>query len=110
MGIIFLFAISALSLLGQAQPTVDGFKCFEELEIPEFPKAALIARVDGSVWTYTQVSPQGTVERLDTQVVSPWADGPRWLTAPVEKVIRAAKIKPECAGKLVTVVFRYQLY
>jgi hypothetical protein len=32
------------------------------------------------------------------------------LAAPVEKAIRAAKIKPDCAGKTVAVVFRYRLY
>jgi hypothetical protein len=92
----------------QASP--DGLACFENLATPEFPQAALQAHVDGSVWTTTHVSPQGTVDKIETQVVSAWGDGPKMLTPPVEKAIRAAKIKPECAGKDVSVVFRYQLH
>src|SRR5690349_2926402 len=75
----------------QASP--DGLACFENLATPEFPQAALQAHVDGSVWTTTHVSPQGTVDKIETQVVSAWSDGPKMLTPPVEKAIRAAKIK-----------------
>jgi len=88
----------------------DGLACFENLKAPEYPKSALQEHVDGSVWTWTQVSPQGTVDKIETQVVSAWGQGEKLLTPPVEKAIRAAKIKSECAGKKVSVVFRYQLY
>jgi hypothetical protein len=84
--------------------------CFENLAAPEFPESALRARVDGTVWTWTEVSPQGIPGKIDTQVVSAWADGAKLLTPAVEKAIRAAKVKPECAGKTVAAVFRYQLY
>jgi len=88
----------------------DGLACFEHLGTPEYPKKALQETVDGSVWTWTQVSPQGTIDKIETQVVSAWGQGEKLLTPPVEKAIRAAKIKPECAGKKVSVVFRYQLH
>jgi hypothetical protein len=88
----------------------DGLACFENLAVPEFPKDALLAHVDGSVWTWTQVNPQGAIDKIETQVVSAWGQGEKLLTPPVEKAIRAAKIKPECAGKKVSVVFRYQLH
>lgn len=90
--------------------STEGLACFENLATPEYPKTALQAHVDGSVWTTTHVTPQGAVDKVDTQVVSAWGQGPKMLTPPVEKVIRAAKIKPECAGKAVSVVFRYQLH
>ena len=77
--------------------------------MPEYPKNALQAHVDGSVWTWTHLNSQGTVDKIDSEVVSAWGEGPKLLTPPVEKAIRAAKIKPECAGKTVSVVFRYQL-
>jgi hypothetical protein len=92
------------------QTATEGLACFENLSAPEFPKAALQAHVDGSVWTTTQVSAQGTVDKIDTQVVSAWGDGPKLLVPAVEKAIRAARIKPACFGKSVAVVFRYQLY
>jgi len=90
--------------------TNDGLACFENLSAPEFPKAALEAHVDGSVWTWTQANSAGVPDKVDTQVVSAWSDGAKLLTPPVEKAIRAARIKPGCAGKKVSVVFRYQLH
>jgi len=93
-----------------SQYSGEGLACFENLATPEFPSAALQAHVDGTVWTTTHVNSQGMVERVDSQVVSAWADGPKMLTPPVEKAIRAAKIKSECAGKEVPVVFRYELH
>jgi hypothetical protein len=86
----------------------DGLVCFEKVPAPDYPVAALQAHVDGSVWTWIQVSPQGTPGKIDTQVVSAWTDATRLLTPPVEAAIRAAKIKPACAGKTVRAVFRYQ--
>ena len=88
----------------------DGLACFENLAAPEFPKDALQAHIDGSVWTWTQVNPQGAIDKIETQVVSAWGQAEKLLTPPVEKTIRAAKIKSECAGKKVSVVFRYQLH
>jgi len=107
-----LFAVAALLTAGASaqQPSQpDGLACFENLAAPEFPISALRAHVDGSVWTYVHVSPQSVPEQIETQVVSAWGKAPQLLTPPVEKALRAAKAKPECAGKTVTVVFRYQL-
>jgi hypothetical protein len=86
----------------------DGLACFENLPAPAYPPAALQAHVDGSVWTWIQVSPQGSPGKIDTQVVSAWSDGAKLLTPPVETAIHAAKIKSACAGKTVRAVFRYQ--
>ena len=91
-------------------PGNDGLACFENLVTPEYPNSALQAHVDGSVWTWTQVSPQGVPDKIETQVVSAWGEGPKLLTPPVEKAIRASKVKAECAGKKVWVVFRYELH
>ena len=102
--------LSARFANAQTTSSTEGLACFENLAAPEYPKSALQAHVDGSVWTTTHVSPQGTVDKIETQVVSAWGEGPKLLTAPVEKAIRAAKIKSECAGKPVSVVFRYQLF
>lgn len=103
-----------LPLAGVAQSettstSIEGLSCFETLATPEYPKAALQSNVDGSVWTWTQVSPQGTVNKIETQVVSAWGVGPKLLVPPVEKAIRSAKIKSSCAGKTIAMVFRYEL-
>ena len=92
------------------QSSPAGLSCFENLSAPEYTRAALQAHMEGSVWTTTHVSPQGTIDKIDTQVVSAWDSAPKFLVAPAEKAVRAAKIKPECAGKDVLVVFRYELH
>jgi hypothetical protein len=56
------------------------------------------------------VTAQGAPGKVDAQVVSAWADGPKLLVPPVEKAAHEAKIKPDCAGKTVPVVFRYELH
>jgi hypothetical protein len=113
MRIVYVIAIAVLMspCYGKAQQkSGEGLGCFEDLVAPEYPKAALQAHIDGTVWTTTQVNPQGGIGKIETQVVSAWADGSKLLTPPVEKAIRAAKVKSECAGKSVPVVFRYQLF
>jgi hypothetical protein len=96
----------------QAQPTAatGDFSCFENLPTPEYPMAALHEHVDGSVWTWVQVTPQGTPGKVDTQVVSAWSDGSKLLVPPVEKAVLEAKIKSNCEGKRIPVVFRYELH
>jgi len=98
---------------GQAAPPPapqdPGFECFQSVPTPEFPDAALRAHVDGTVYIWAHLTAQSTVEKVDTQVASAWADGPKLLTPPVEKAVRAAMFKPECAGKTVAVVYRYEL-
>lgn len=102
---------------GRGQPAAEpppppdpGFECFEHVETPEFPQSALRAHVDGTVYIWVQVTPQGAPDKIDTQVASAWGDGPKLLTPAVEKAVRASKFKPECAGKTVAVVFRYELH
>jgi hypothetical protein len=106
--VVFIAFALFTPAFGQTAP--EGLGCFENLAAPEYPQAALQAHVDGSIWTTTHVNSQGGIEKIETQAVSAWGDGPKLLTPPVEKTIRAAKIKPECAGKAVSVVFRYQLH
>ena len=109
-----LFATAALliPLAARAadQPdSLEGWACFENLPVPEYPKTALQSHIDGSVWTWTQVDSHGAPGKPETQVVSAWSDGAKLLTPPVEKAIQTAKIKPSCAGKKLWVVFRYQI-
>ena len=90
-------------------PPDPGFECIAHADTPDFPQAALQAHVDGTVYVWAKLTPQGTLDKIDTQVASAWADGSKLLAPPVEKVIRAATFKPECAGKTVAVVYRYEL-
>jgi hypothetical protein len=91
-------------------PPPAGLECFDNLGTPEYPRAALQAKIDGSVWETIQVGPQGALGKVDTQVVSAYADGTKLLTPPADAVIKSAKLKADCAGKTVLVVFRYQLH
>ncbi len=109
---VLLLAMAALlpeaGLKAQQTPVTDGLSCFAHLVTPEYPKAALQAHVDGSVWAWIQVNAQGVSEKIDTQVVSMWPEGAKLLTPAVEQALRASKVKPECAGKTVRAVIRYQ--
>jgi hypothetical protein len=91
-------------------PPPAGLECFDNLPTPEFPKAALQAKVDGSVWENIQVDAQGGVGSIDTQVTSAYSQGQNLLKPPSDAAIHAAKIKSDCAGKKVLVVFRYELH
>jgi len=112
----FVIAISALfasNVVKAQQPPVaasDGFSCFANLGAPDYPKAALDAHVDGSIWTCTHLSKEGVPEKIDVDVVSSWSKGRELLDPAVEKAIRAAKFKPECDGKTVRAVFQYKFH
>jgi hypothetical protein len=93
-----------------APPPPAGLECFDTLGVPDYPRAALQAKIDGSVWETIEVGPQGALGKVDTQVVSAYSDGAKLLTPPVDAVIHAAKLKADCAGKTALVVFRYQLH
>jgi hypothetical protein len=107
-------AAAALLIAGSAwaaEPKAqEGLACFENLQAPEYPTTALQDHIDGSVWTYVHANSQGLPEKIDTQVVSAWSAGNKLFVPPVEKAVRAAKIKPECAGKTISVVFRFELH
>lgn len=109
-----LLAIAVTSLIApiyvQTASNDSGLGCFENLAAPEYPKAAMQAGVEGSVWITAQVSPQGAIQKLEPNVVSAYSEGAKMLTPPVEKAVRAAKVRPACNGKTMTVVFRYALY
>jgi hypothetical protein len=91
-------------------PPPLGLECFDTLATPEFPRAALQQKVDGTVWVNFEVTPQGAVDKMETQVTSAYKDGPALLTPPAEAAVKAAKIKSDCNGKKVLVVFRYELH
>ena len=62
------------------------------------------------MYVWVQLNAQATVDKIDNQVASAWADGPKLLTPAVEKAVRASTFKMECAGKKVAVVYRYSLH
>lgn len=126
--LLVIFAAVLISQLGLAQggrgrgggrgpaaippppPPDPGFECVAQAVTPEFPVSALKAKVDGTVYAFIKVTPQGTADKIDFQVASSWQDGQKLLTPPVEKALRATKYKTDCAGKTVELVYRYSLY
>jgi len=85
------------------EPAKPGFECFEHLETPEFPHAALQQNVTGTVYVTLDSG------KLATQVVSAWPAASKILVPAVEKAVRASKLKQECADKSVAVAFRYEI-
>ena len=106
------FAALLFSMTGVAQQTstTEGLACFENTPMPEYPRTALGERVDGSIWATVHVSPQGSIEKIDTRAVSAWRESEKLLAPAVDKAIHAAKIKSDCDGKTVTVVFKYEIH
>jgi hypothetical protein len=80
------------------------------VETPDFPAAALQAHVDGTAWLSIHLTPQQTVDKIDTQITSAWSTAAKLLTPAVEKAVRASTFKASCAGKTVDVVYRYELH
>ncbi len=97
---IFLIAASAFA-------QSDGVACFEKLTPPEYPAAALEARVEGSIWTTITIDADGVASKIETKALSVSADAQKLLAPAVEKAIRSATVKPECAGKTVNIAFRF---
>jgi hypothetical protein len=93
-----------------APPANPGFECFANVETPDFPLAALQARVDGTLWLSIHLNAQAGVDKIDTQVTSAWSTAKGLLTPSVEKAVHASKFKSDCAGKTVDVVYRYELH
>src|SRR6185369_1221193 len=94
-----VFASLLLPKFAGAETAAQPLTCFEGLTAPEFPKAALNQHVDGTVWATAHITAQGTIEKIDSQVVSAWGTGPKLLTPPVEAALRKAKINSSCNGK-----------
>jgi len=105
---VVLIAGSALTAETQAH---EGLGCFENLQAPDYPTAALQDHVDGSVWTYTHANPQGVPEKIDTQVASAWSQANKLLVPPwrrlcgprkLNRSVRA-RLSPLCSGTRFTV-------
>ena len=91
-------------------PSVPGFDWLpERVDPPEFPESALQSRVDATVWATFEVTPRAAPDKVEIEVVSAWNNGSTLFAPAVEQTIRASKFKPECAGKTVAVVYRYEL-
>jgi len=88
-----------------APPEDPGFECFERVDAPEFPSAALQRGIDGTAWLRIALTPQGAIDKLDLKIVSSWGTAPSLLGPPVEKVARASKFKASCGGKTVAVAY-----
>ena len=90
-------------------PPKPGFECFDHVDTPEYPRAALMQHVDGTVWVTLDLTAQATPTNIKSEISTAWASGEKLLVPPVEKAVRDSKFKSSCAGKSVAVVYRYDL-
>ena len=89
--------------------TLEGVGCFENLNAPDYPVEAVEQKTDGFVWATIRMSAEGKIVSIDTDVISPANGAAAVLVPPVEKALRAAKVKPACYGKTTAIDFRYEL-
>jgi hypothetical protein len=88
---VLLSALPGRAQTDQSAAPDEGISCFVSAPAPDYPLAALDEHVDGSVWTWTTVTAQGTIDKIDTEVVSAWNRAPKLLTPPRKKLFAKQK-------------------
>jgi hypothetical protein len=104
MWIMAMLLIAGLKV-GTAQISSDletNISCIDRLQMPTFPALARKARVQGTINAVVVLSPQGSVQTMNTK-------GHPLLVPSVEDIIRTAKFRSDCGGKTVTLVFDFRL-
>jgi hypothetical protein len=103
----FLTGLPAVSQTSSGDPS--NAYCVERLDIPAYPLLAMQARITGTVTATVHLSARAAAQ--DVMAVSSPKIGraKAILTEPVEAVIREARFRPACGGKIVTLIFRFEL-
>lgn len=94
----------------QTKQPDSNVACVERLQIPAYPALANAARIEGTITAAVRLSPQSSIERITSEVSAPSTRNAQpMLTSAVERTIRDAKFRADCAGKAVTLVFEFKL-
>jgi hypothetical protein len=89
--------------------TSDTLECVERLTMPRYPPIAQSARVAmDDVVASVQLSAEGAVQSVSFN--SPGPDSFMKLLSPsIEEIVRTAKFKRECGGRVVPLAFDFRL-
>ncbi len=91
------------------QPQSDsGAACIERLQIPDYPRLAIMADFFGTLTTSVLLSPQATVQSINTDAKMARGAGAPILIAPVETAVRRATFRPNCGGQTVVMIFHFE--
>jgi len=91
------------------QPQGDsGGACIERLQIPDYPRLAIVAAISGTLTTSVLLSPQATVQSISTDAKTARGAGAPLFVAPVETAVRRATFRPNCGGRTVVMVFHFE--
>jgi hypothetical protein len=91
-------------------PDPARIACIERLEMPQYPRIALAAAVQGDVTVSVVVGAPGTTPGVSVQDNA--LNAPRFIgafTTSLNDSVRASRFKPECSGQTVTLVYGFRL-
>ena len=90
-----------------APPDESNISCIERMDLPVYAPLARAARIEGVVTASVRLSAEGSVQDVNSDI--PKRDSRILLWSPAERVLRNARYRPDCAGKTVTVIFKFQI-
>src|SRR5271157_5081233 len=87
---------SAFAQAGKTeQPQSDsGAACIERLQIPDYSRLAIVGAISGTLATSVLLSPQATVQSINTDAKTARGAGAPLLVASVETAVRRATFRP----------------
>jgi outer membrane biosynthesis protein TonB len=86
----------------------SGAACIERLQIPDYPPLAIQAAISGTLTTSVVLSPQATVQSINTDAKMARGAGAPILVVPVENAVRQATFRPNCGGQTVVMIFHFE--
>ncbi len=106
----FLAAIASAQATDSVPSQADSnMACVERLEIPRYPALATQARIEATVTASVLISPEGLPKDSGTEAESKFTRASSLFAPPVWKAINEGKFRPDCAGKIVKLVFHFRL-
>ena len=97
--------------VGFSQSTIEdasNISCVERIQLlTTYPPLARQARIQGTVKAFVQLSANGAVERITVDSDIP--RGEASLVVPLKDVLRTARFRPDCGGKIVSLVFLFEI-
>jgi len=111
MRLVFVIcAFVTTTVRAQAPSDDSNIACVERLAIPTYPRVARAVSIDGTVKVKVQLASDASVLKVTTEVVSRFTGAKDLLAGPIEDQIRSVKFRSECGGKLVALVFQFELH
>jgi len=106
-----LLAIAPYRASGQAPPaeSPSNIECLKRLEMPDYPPLARMVRIQGIQTIKVVLSGEATVQTVESSFQARTTAVERAFKESAEKAIRNSRFSKTCGGKIITLVFHYEL-